>query len=169
MAGIYDQYKKYGVENYYKQFSKQYKNPHEQQIREIYIKHISCFIDRNTKILDIACGEGLIAKLVNIHNNNYNIYGTDPFFNNSYCHYNYSFSDIALGRLTENYDMAICCYAYHLLEHSWQYSFLDSLAEIAKTFIIISPSKKIRINHPKWKITKEFRIDKICIIILDKA
>jgi hypothetical protein len=169
MSGIYDQYKKYGVENYYKSFSTQYKNPHEQQITEIYIKHICPLINTHDKILDISCGEGLIGKLVNTYNNNYNIKGSDPYFNNNYTHYNYSFSDIALGGLKDKFGIATCCYAYHLLEHSWQYSFLDALAEIVNTFIIISPSKKIKINHPKWKIIKELREHKICILILNKV
>lgn len=167
MSGIYDQYQKYGVKNYYKQFSEQYKNPHEQKITELYIKYIKNLISSEDIILDIACGDGLISKLVNKYNNNYNVKGTDPYFKNSYCHYNCSFEDIALGNIKDKYNIAICCYAYHLLENSWQFSFLNSLAEITDTFIIITPSKKINIVHPRWSLVKEFREDKITILVVE--
>ncbi len=168
MLRIYDEYKKYGVDKYYKEFSNKYVNPHEEKIEQIYVKYIKNIINTNDKILDLACGEGLISKLINKYNNNCNciVKGTDPYFKNKYCHYNYSFQDIALGTLNNKFDIVICCYAYHLLENSWQYSFLNSLAEITGIFIILSPSKKIKIKHPKWKLIEEYREDKITILIL---
>ena len=165
MEGIYNNYQKYGVDNYYKNYSNTYKNPHEEKIVEIYLKYITQMINEKNKILDIACGEGLITKLINKYNNNYSVIGTDPYFTNSYCQYNYSFQDIALGKITNEYDIAICCYAYHLLERSWQHSFLNALSEIVDTFIILSPGKKIKFNHLKWKLVKECRENKITLLI----
>jgi hypothetical protein len=164
---IYDEYQKYGVENYYKKFSKTYNNPHEERIKKVYVEHIGPLIGLTDKILDIATGSGLMCKLVNSYNGNYNIQGTDPYFSNKYCNMKLSFEDIASGMLSKEYDTAICCYAYHLMDESWRYDFLSSLALSVKKFIIVSPSKKININHPMWSIVKYIREEKVTLIILE--
>ena len=167
---IYDQYQKYGVAEYYKQFSNQYQNPHHAKIESIFIKYLFKLISRKTCILDIACGEGLITRLVNHYNQNYNIDGTDPFFNNQYTKFNYSFEDIALGKMNNyKYDLVICCYAFHLIDHTWKYDFLSQLALITNKFIIITPSKKMNLNHPSWKSILEIREEKITLIILENV
>ena len=168
MLKIYNQYQKYGVENYYKTFSSAYTNPHEDKITMIYNKYIKKLINIDDKILDIACGDGLICRLVNCYNNNFNIDGCDPFFNNKYCKLNLSFEDISKGKLINEYDVAICCYAFHLMENKWRYDFLTNLAQITDKFIIITPSKKIIISHPLWSVFEYIREDKITIIILEK-
>jgi 2-polyprenyl-3-methyl-5-hydroxy-6-metoxy-1,4-benzoquinol methylase len=165
---IYDQYQKYGVENYYKLFASKYSNPHEHKIVEIYKKFIKPIINEKDCILDLACGNGLISQLVNRYNKNNLVQGCDPYFTNKYCTMNYSFIDIVQGNLTNHFDIVICCYAYHLLDLDLEHDFLTNIALITKTFIIISPSKKIQIKHSLWKIFKEERIDKITIIILNK-
>jgi hypothetical protein len=167
MLKIYDEYQKYGVDGYYKAHNRDYFNPHGQKIEDLYLKHLKELIGSNTTILDIACGDGLIDKLVNKYNSNSIVEGTDPYFNNKYTTYNYSFEDISMGKLQKNYDIAICCYAFHLMNPQWMFNFLHELANITNTFIIITPSKKIYINHPSWCISKELRIDKVTLIILN--
>ncbi len=166
MLKIYNEYQKYGVDGYYKVHNKQYFNPHNKKIEGLYIKHLKELIDSTTSVIDIACGDGLIAQLVNKYNNNILIDGTDPYFNNKYTTYNYSFEDIAMGKLQKKYDMAICCYAFHLINPKWTFNFLNELANITNTFILITPSKKITINHPSWRTFKELRADKVTLIIL---
>jgi hypothetical protein len=61
MLKIYNEYQKYGVQNYYKKFSFKYINPHEDKIKNIYNKHIKELINTSDKIIDIACGDGLIC------------------------------------------------------------------------------------------------------------
>jgi hypothetical protein len=166
MLKIYDEYQKYGVAGYYKVHNKDYFNPHHQKIEDLYLKYLKELIGSNINVLDIACGDGLIAKLVNKYNNNSIIEGTDPYFNNKYTTYNYSFEDIAMGKLQKKYGMAICCYAFHLIDPKWTFNFLSELANITNMFVIITPSKKIYINHPSWCIFKEVRVDKVTLIIL---
>jgi hypothetical protein len=168
MLKIYNEYQKYGVENYYKKFSNEYINPHEDKITNIYNKHIKELINKADKIIDIACGDGLICRLVNQYNNNFNIEGCDPYFNNKYCKLNLSFEDISKGKLLNEYNVGICCYAYHLISSELRYDFLTNLALLLDKFIIITPSKKIIINHPLWNVSKVIREDKITIIILNK-
>ncbi len=173
MLKIYDEYQKYGVKDYYKKYSKEYYNPHQDKIKNIYKKYLYNIVSRNDKIIDIACGDGLIAKIINEfnnkdnNNNNIMIDGSDPYFDNIYTTLKYSFEDIAKGKLSKKYDLAICCYAFHLIDEKWKYDFLSNLAINTSKFIIITPSKKIKINHPLWKISKEIREEKITIIILD--
>jgi hypothetical protein len=167
---IYDQYQKYGVKDYYKLFSNQYQNPHEVKIDFIFKKYLVDLISRNTTILDIACGDGLITRLVNHYNQNYNIEGTDPYFSNKYTRFNYSFEDIALGKMNNyHYDLVTCCYAFHLIDNTWKYDFLSQLALITDKFIIITPSKKINFNHPLWKFITEIREEKITLIVLENV
>jgi hypothetical protein len=176
MLKIYNEYQKYGVKDYYKNYSKEYYNPHQDKIKNIYKKYLYNIVSRNDKIIDIACGDGLISKIINEFNNNDKnnknimIDGSDPYFDNIYTTLKYSFEDIAKGKLNElsiKYDIAICCYAFHLIDEKWKYDFLSNMAINTSKFIIITPSKKIKINHPLWKIVKEIRDDKITIIILD--
>ncbi len=167
MLKIYNEYKKHGIEKYYKTYSRSYFNPHQDKIKKIYNLHLNDMVSRNDTILDIACGDGLLMKIINEQNKNNTIEGTDPFFTNEYCTYNFSFEDIALGKLEKEYDLITCCYAFHLINDKWKYNFLSQLARMTKKFIIITPSKKITINHFLWKITKEIREDKVTIIILE--
>jgi 2-polyprenyl-3-methyl-5-hydroxy-6-metoxy-1,4-benzoquinol methylase len=167
MLKIYNQYQTHGVKDYYQQFSNKYFNPHQDRIKTIYIKYIKDMISRNTTILDIACGDGLISRLVDHYNQNHNVDGTDPYFTNQYTKFNFSFEDIALGKLNNcKYDLVICCYAFHLIDKTWKYDFLTELASITTTFVIITPSKKITIDHPLWTVIEEIRDDKITVIKL---
>jgi hypothetical protein len=170
MLKVYDEYKKYGIAEYYKNYSKDYYNPHHVQIKDIYLKYILNLISRNDNILDIACGDGLITRLINTYSHNYNIDGLDPYFDNIYTKFHYSFEDIAKGALNnieKKYNIGICCYAFHLINESWKYDFLSNLSLKISKFIIITPSKKIKIKHPLWKITNEIRDNKITVIILE--
>ena len=47
------------------------------------------------------------------------------------------------------------------------YDFMTQLSMKTSRFIIITPSKKININHPLWKTSKIIREDKVTLIILD--
>lgn len=160
---IYDQYMKYGVNEYYKINWNTYYNPHAINITDIVNKYALPYLNCDDKILDIACGDGLISKILN----NFVVDGVDPYFDNKYVKYKYKFEDIAKGCLYGNiWDVCICSYAYHLIEHSLAYDFLCQLALLTKRFIIISPSKKININHPSWHVIVKTRIYKITFIVL---
>jgi len=165
MLKIYNQYQEFGVEDYYKKYSVEYYNPHQDKIKNLFTKHITPLIKITDHILDLACGDGLISRLL-LNVNHSNVEGCDPFFVNKYCHYSFSFEDIAKGKLQKFYDLVICSYAFHLIKEEWKYDFLSNLAIQTNCFIIITPSKKIKINHPLWKMEKETREDKITIIIL---
>jgi len=167
---IYDKYTLHGVDQYYKKFSKSYHNPHEDKIKNILDNNLQYCLNqmgKTCKILDFACGDGLISKYINNKYCNIIVKGSDPYFNNQYCNYNFSFDDIISGKLLDYFDVVICCYAYHLLSPDKRYDFLTQLSMITKKFVIISPSKKITTIHPLWNVIDDIRIDKITIIVLE--
>ena len=171
MLKIHSEYKTYGVDNFYKNFSKIYKNPHEEKIDNIYKKYIKEEIKKNDKILDIACGDGLISRLILNYNENNNVDGLDPYFSNQYVKYNMDFKDIVSGKLLKEklfYDVCICSYAFHLIPNEMVYDFLTQLSFISSKLIIISPSKKLTIYNELWFPIKLLREDKITLIILEK-
>ncbi len=51
MLKIYDEYQKYGVKDYYKKYSKEYYNPHQDKIKNIYKKYLYNIVSRNDKII----------------------------------------------------------------------------------------------------------------------
>ena len=182
---IYNQYAKYGIDGYYKEFAEEYYNPHADKITDLYNRYLKDDINdvllNGKNILDIACGDGLMNRIILAGMNDdkgvvaaKQIIGCDPYFENKYVNYSYSFEDIAMGLVDSNteekkYTVGICCYAFHLLDKSWYYNFFNELAEIiTERFIIITPSKKIVIEHPLWNVEKNIRDikTKISLIIL---
>lgn len=166
MLKVYDEYSSYGPDQYYKQFFSSYYNPHELKILKLLDNIIYQYLQNCETVLDFACGDGLISKYINSKNIDIIVKGSDPYFNNEYCNYNFSFDDIICGKMKKKFDIIICCYAYHLLDFKKRYDFLTQLSFTTKKFVIISPSKKITINHPLWKVLENIRIDKITIIIV---
>lgn len=166
---IYSEYKIHGVDNFYKKFSKLYKNPHEEKINNIYKKYIKQHIEKNDRILDIACGDGLMSRLIMNYNQNNNVDGLDPYFSNEYVKYKMNFKDIVKGKLNNKiYNVCICSYAFHLIPKEMIYDFLTQLSFISSKLIIISPSKKIKFYNELWFPIKLVREDKITVIILEK-
>lgn len=164
-------YEKYGVAGYYQQFHKSYANPHEDKIVEIFYKHLVTVIPDNLdiSIVDIACGNGLVSKMISKINPAILTVGIDPYFENKYCHMKLSFDDIISGSYPEKmFDVAFCCYAYHLINKKDIFAFLTSVSLFAKKFVVISPSKKDIFEHPAWKITKNVRENKITVVVLEK-
>lgn len=167
MLSIYDEYSLHGVDQYYKQYSSSYYNPHEKKIIKVIDDILNKYLQHGNTILDFACGSGLISRLINEKHANIIVKGSDPYFNNQYCNYNFSFNDIICGKMADQFDIVICCYAYHLLDINKRHDFLTQLSLLTKKFIVISPSKKITINHPLWTVLENTRIDKITVMIVE--
>lgn len=166
MLSVYDEYSLHGVQSYYKQFSNNYYNPHELSIIDVLNTNIKKYLNKNMSVLDFACGDGLISRYIRNNFNNIIVEGSDPYFNNIYTTYKLSFDDVICGKLIKCYDIIICCYAFHLLDFKKRHDFLTQLSLITKMFIIISPSKKIHIDHSLWTIIENVRINKISIIVI---
>ena len=144
--GLRNRYAETGVDTFYKTNAETYTNPHEKIIHRHIEDIIPPFLDKNIKILDLCAESGEITrKLVDIGFSN--IEGLDPYTYNLYqkktgklC-LNYSFKDIAQGRLKRKYDLVICSFALHLAEESLLPFILYNLSLITDKLIIISPSE----------------------------
>lgn len=140
---IRDKYSEVGVEEYYIQNSDSYRNPHEEIVREIVNEANRRGLIGNS-VMDLCCGSGEISLLMEEKL----VIGVDPYTSQAYsartgkdC-LEYSFKDIAEGKLKVSCETIICSFALHLCPVSLLHSVLWNLKDCAKNLIIISPNKK---------------------------
>ncbi len=162
-------YQEYGIENFYKKFSKNYINPHEPKINRA-IKFIVENWDMDLyKILDLAAGSGEVTR--SLMEMGYNaIEGADPFTFLLYekktgkiCH-KISFDNILLGKFKKKYSTIICSFALHLADESKLPMIIWNLSIMTKNLIILSPHKKPIIKE-NWGLNlyKKIEIERIKI------
>ncbi len=158
MNGIRNMYNAMGVENFYKTYGNQYKNPHAETVSKILRQENF----KGKKVLDLCCGSGEVTKNINA-----DVIGCDPYTSNLYkketgrpC-YSYSFQDIAQGKLRDQkFDVIICSFALHLCPASYLNPVLFELALISNELIIITPNKKPEIKT-YWKQKDEKIVERV--------
>ena len=146
---VRDGYEKLGVEDYYKEKSLSYTNPHEMKINTIMNKFLNEYIklDKDSKILDLCLGSGEITRIRD-ENGFENVKGLDPFTNELYKsktnkdRLNLNFKDIANGKLDEKFDVIFCSFALHLAEDSMLPNILYNLSTISDKLVVLTPHKK---------------------------
>jgi len=158
---IRENYEKFGVENYYKNYASTYINPHINIIEKLVDEIILDL--RGRKLLDLCCGTGAVTNILSDED----IKGLDPYTfrvyterTNRYC-YPFSFKDIAMGKLTENFDIIICSFGLHLCEKSLLPTLLWQLSKISETLIIITPNKNPDCSKSVWVLVDERIIDRV--------
>lgn len=166
---IHQEYAKYGVDNYYKFYGDTYQNHHYEQITKLLIKNIPLIINnKNTKILDLCCGDGLVTSVLT-HLNYNNICGCDPYLDkkyssstNKYC-YNYNFIDIINGKLDDEFNVVICSFAMHLCDKNNLFCLISQLQYNSnmEKLIIVTPHKNpdlndiCNISYQDYELTKK--------------
>lgn len=155
------EYERLGVDNYYKENSDTYKNPHESIIRKL-------LKQKNFKgnILDMCCGSGEVT--LAIENKNTSIIGSDKYMYKQYSKNTnnpcliVSFKDILQGKLNGyKFDSIICSFALHLCELSMLPMVLYQLSLITPELIILTPHKRPLINEDFWYLESEIKKDKV--------
>lgn len=152
MTSIRENYIEKGVAAYYSDYGNEYENPHAQDV----IKCLRYFYqkDKHQKILDLACGDGLITKWIG---NKSDVIGVDGYLHKRYtietgkkC-YPYTFANICdfNNSIENNFDLIIFSYAIDLVETSYIQQLLYRLSLISKELLIIRPNKHL-INSPFW-------------------
>lgn len=156
--GIRNMYSQMGVDNYYKEYGNDYKNPHSE-----IIDRLLSDVEVGDRILDLCCGSGEVTK--NFPDRD--IIGCDPYTFELYTKetgrpaLRFSFKDIALGALSSySFDTIICSFALHLCDNSLLNTVLFQLAMISKKLIILTPHKRPAINM-YWTLEKETMIDRV--------
>lgn len=160
---VRDGYVELGVNDYYKKYGSDYRNPHEPIIRELLL----ILIQKNIigkKILDLCCGSGEVTMMVK----DYEVTGLDPYTAAAYKSrtgkelLELSFIDISKGKLSGKYDSIICSFALHLCPQSLLPRLLWRLGEISNTLIIITPHKRPDCdNISGWFLVEEIMINRV--------
>lgn len=164
---IRDQYKKMGIENFYKSNADSYENPHERIIQTHLLSLIkNKTLTRNQKILDLCCGTGQVTSFLNKQSFHF-IEGCDPYTNIEYQKrtnkkaYNFNFKQIGTGSISnKKYDVVICSFALHLCDKNLLPQVLFQLSLISKKLIIITPHKKPNIDV-YWTEDKSYKINRV--------
>lgn len=158
MEAIRNMYKNIGIDNFYKEYGNDYKNPHAE-----IINHLLKNVDVGENILDLCCGSGEVTK--NFLDKN--IIGCDPYTYELYKKntnkkiLTYNFKDIAMGSLSSyKFDTIICSFALHLCEESMLNLILYQLAYISEKLIIITPHKRPEVKN-YWELKKEIIYKKV--------
>jgi len=170
---IRNEYSKNGVDNFYINNAESYKNPHEIIIK----KHLDNFFKinqfkKNIKILDLCSGNGEISRIL-AENNFINYKGCDPYMYNIYIKnikkdcLNYSFKDLAIGKLKEKFDLIICSFALHLADRSMLNIILYQLSLSTNKLIILTPHKKPEIKN-FFKLKNEIYKNKVRLRYYEK-
>lgn len=174
LNSVRDGYEKLGVENYYKEHSLTYINPHELKINSLMNHFLNEHIELNkdSKILDLCCGSGEITRIL-LDNDFNNIKGLDPFTNELYKNktnkdcFDLDFKDIANGKLTEKFDIIFCSFALHLAEESMLPNILFNLSQISNNLVILTPHKKPDIKT-YYNLDKELYLEKVRLRLYSK-
>ncbi|BDS10641.1 class I SAM-dependent methyltransferase [Aureispira anguillae] len=145
MKHIRNLYEQLGVDNYYKDYGNQYKNPHLAQIQELILRNATQ-LDYSA-ILDFCGGGGEVSLI--IQQLGYDqITGSDPYTHQLYkknlnqdCH-TWSFDDVIKGKLIGNYSSIICSFAMHLCPEEKLYPLVIQLFQHSNNLIILTPHKR---------------------------
>lgn len=161
-------YERFGIKLYYKDHGHTYINPHGNLIINSFKTVFDIMINKienpNIKMLDFACGTGIISSSV-IHlinefkYNSISIDASDPYLSDHYsiknksCYINnilkYGFEDIIKndlftgcdGEFDYYYDIMVISFAIHLLDDKYVQFFLNKISYHIKYLLIMSPTK----------------------------
>lgn len=160
-------YQELGIDEYYKQHSGDYHNPHFCVIKNL-LERVIEQVTIGNNILDLCCGSGEVTRILS-GIEGVQIEGLDPYTAPAYKNKTnkncliHDFKDIVNGALeNKKYDTIICSFAMHLCEESMLNSLLYQLSRISRQLIIITPHKRPEINQ-WWIETYRHKEEKVTI------
>lgn len=153
-----------GVESFYKDNGKDYKNPHEDRVVRV-LRAMAPHLHKRviSSVIDIACGSGE-ASLALLQWFPYKVTFVDPYTKaallkripEATC-LEYHFLDL-IEKEWPCHDLAVVSYAYHLLPKSLETLFCMTLASRVKHLLLVHPHKK-RKNIPHFSFQCETKYD----------
>ena len=169
MDAILNEYKKHGVDEFYRLHSHDYENPHNDIIENLLVEAKSIWNIKGN-ILDLCCGSGEVSRMFK----ECNVEGLDPYTKELYekntsnhC-IEMTFKDIVRNGFERNYDFVICSYAMHLCEKSMLPMLLYRISEASENLIIITPHKKPNCNGKFFLERKRMKKERTSIILYEK-
>ena len=148
-------YEKYGAENYYRRFGRDYRNPHEPVVRKSLRTANETWPLDLTRVLDFAAGTGE-ATLALTEMGAARVDATDPYTYEAYESRvgrpaeRLGFEDVAAGALAgRRYSLVVCSFALHLCEASRLPAVAYQLSLLAPSLLVLTPHKRPMIR-PEW-------------------
>lgn len=178
---IRSKYESLGVDLYYSNLGKDYQNPHSEYALSCFEDIWNSYILKNLdtvnststfRVLDFACGDGLISKYLKssylnlLNSNSLIINGCDKYLDERYefetglnC-FPYSFEDVAnFSHTLPKYDLIVISYAIDLVKESYLDNFLYSLSQLTNKLLIIRPNNHL-LDSYCWKLSYNNRFNK---------
>jgi hypothetical protein len=174
MKNIRNLYQKHGVKEFYQNFGKEYRNPHEQIVKNI-ISELYTSDELNFEnVLDLACGSGEVTVILQELGCD-TVQGCDPYTYEAYFNrigntaLRLSFEDIQTGALKDRkYSLIICSFALHLLDLSRLPGLIFELSNITNNLVVITPHKKPYLDQ-SWgfKLIREDIVDRVRVRVYE--
>ena len=165
MDAIINEYKKHGVDTFYRIHSMDYENPHKVIIENL-LADAKTQWNITGSILDLCCGSGEVSNMFV----ECDVEGIDPYTKKLYeantgndC-VEMTFKDIVQKGIAKHYDFVICSYAMHLCEKSMLPMLLYRISEASDNLVIITPHKKPNCNGDFFKEIRRMKKERTSIV-----
>lgn len=165
MDAIINEYKKHGVDNFYRLHSHDYENPHKAVVEDLILDakdkwHI------NGNVLDLCCGSGEVSNVLK----DFDVEGLDAYTKELYekntnnrC-IQMTFKDIVRFGLEKSYDNVICSYALHLCEKSMLPMLLYQISQASNNLFVVTPHKKPNCDGEFFKEKDRIKKERTTIV-----
>lgn len=165
MDAIVNEYKKHGVDNFYRLHAHDYENPHRAVV-ELIIKEAKDQWNIGGSVLDLCCGSGEVSNVLT----DLDVEGLDPYTKELYekntgndC-IAMTFKDIVRFGLEKHYDNVICSYALHLCERSMLPVLLYQISQASNNLFVVTPHKKPNCDGDFFKEKARMKKERTSIV-----
>lgn len=160
---ISDGYRQEGVDEFYRNHSVEYVNPHA-----IYVEHCLnyCTFQSGERILDLGCGDGLVTKVLKPRGR-FHLVGVDKYMAQRYrdetgCQcFEASFEEIATHGLPtdQEFESVVCSYMVDIIPESYRHNFFWNVASQMNRLIVIRPNSQV-LEYPFLKLEYQKKVEK---------
>ncbi|HSZ59713.1 MAG TPA: class I SAM-dependent methyltransferase [Tepidisphaeraceae bacterium] len=165
---IRHEYESHGVDAFYRDRGRDYRNPHEPQIQRSLAIAVRDWPLDLTRVLDLAAGSGEVTLVLRSLGAG-SIDAIDPFTFEAYEQRTgqpagrETFEQIADGALSgRSYRLIVCSYALHLLEESRLPRLAWQLSRISPSLLLLTPHKRPVLRAAwGWKLKQEIVVDRV--------
>ncbi|WP_462315715.1 class I SAM-dependent methyltransferase [Methanobrevibacter sp.] len=168
MDAIINEYKKHGVDAFYRLHGHDYENPHIDIVENL-LKSAKEEWNINGDILDLCCGSGEVSHALE----DCNVDGIDPYTKELYeantgndC-IRMTFKDIVEEGIGKRYDFVVCSYAMHLCERSMLPMLLYRICEVTGNLIVITPHKKPDCNGDFFREISRIKKERSTMVLYE--
>jgi SAM-dependent methyltransferase len=165
---IRGEYEAHGVEGYYREFGRDYRNPHEPIVRRSLEIAAEKWPLGLSLVLDLAAGSGE-ATLVLRELGAGRVEGIDPFTAEAYqartgsAAERFTFEQIAGGAIAgRTYSLVVCSFGLHLCEPSRLPGVAWALSLISPELLVLTPHKRPVLRHEwGWALVEEMVVERV--------